>query len=152
MAAGLALNRNDLVEFRSTFQDAIRESLLTTPPLIKLTKEFDGKVRLNELDNKFFNDLEKLEPFGPGNPEPTYIIDSVEFTSIVRCDNYLCKGTLCDSSGITFDFSSYESIPEALEGDGQLYTIVASPRRILSETYQTSQIVIKKLMNTDDEI
>lgn len=69
-AAGLSLEPNMIECFENAFvetiKDIVRDKELT-PQLI-----IDSNVSLEDIDYSLIKELEMLEPFGPGNPEPTF--------------------------------------------------------------------------------
>ncbi|MFY7992305.1 MAG: single-stranded-DNA-specific exonuclease RecJ [Bacteriovoracaceae bacterium] len=68
-AAGLSMKKENLPEFRKRMNE-----LLKSIPAIMRTKTvtYDVEVRLEEIDAALVRDLEKLEPFGPGNERPIF--------------------------------------------------------------------------------
>ncbi|MBS1790689.1 MAG: single-stranded-DNA-specific exonuclease RecJ [Acidobacteria bacterium] len=66
MAAGLALRREDIFEFRRLLSRAVRS--MTVEATEEPALEIDGGVRLDELTRDFERDLRRLSPFGNGNP------------------------------------------------------------------------------------
>jgi single-stranded-DNA-specific exonuclease len=61
-------------------QEALEEALVQQvgPEHLKPTLKVDAQVQLEELDALFYRQLERLRPFGPGNPEPVLICAGVE--------------------------------------------------------------------------
>jgi single-stranded-DNA-specific exonuclease len=43
---------------------------------------FDDKLTLDDVNEKTFNELDKLAPFGTGNPKPTFLFENIEITDI----------------------------------------------------------------------
>ena len=74
-AAGLSLLPENLQAFSEKFNevvaDTIDESLLTPEIII------DATVSLNEINSSFFNILSQMEPFGPDNMNPVFIVKNV---------------------------------------------------------------------------
>lgn len=71
LAAGVRLDYNKLEAFREAFHKAVQASLGMGPrePVLLL----EGELRLEDASNyKFLRELELLQPFGPGNPEPVF--------------------------------------------------------------------------------
>jgi single-stranded-DNA-specific exonuclease len=68
-AAGLSMRKENLSEFRSRMK-----SILKPMPAILRTKisTFDLEVGIEEINSQLIKDLDKLEPFGPGNEKPIF--------------------------------------------------------------------------------
>lgn len=67
-AAGFTLAANQVDRFREALLAQVAQVLgegLLDPELI-----LDAEVNLNQLDDEFFHHLNRLRPFGPGNPSP----------------------------------------------------------------------------------
>ncbi len=71
MAAGLTLREASFAEFQRNFRDVARARLNDEQlqPCLRL----DAEVRLDELDAEFLGCHETLQPFGMGNPQPTFL-------------------------------------------------------------------------------
>lgn len=71
LAAGVRLEKARLDEFRLAFHEAVVQSLGSTPsePVLVLEGELDFRRASN---HKFLRELELMQPFGPGNPEPVF--------------------------------------------------------------------------------
>ena len=66
LAAGLAIDPQRIPEFRRGVSAAVREQQAEMPVEARLT--MDGYLPLSELNLDLVADLERLAPFGPGNP------------------------------------------------------------------------------------
>ncbi|MBN1446818.1 MAG: single-stranded-DNA-specific exonuclease RecJ [Bacteroidetes bacterium] len=75
-AAGLALNIENIPEFRDCFM-AVAEEMLDEE---MLTHEIlaDAMIRLPEITPRFFRILKQFAPFGPGNMRPVFFSTDVE--------------------------------------------------------------------------
>ena len=75
MAAGLSLDAKNLEAFKVRLNDAVRVQLkgVTPKPIIRCDRE----VHISELSLEALKELEQLEPFGPGNPTPVFILRNV---------------------------------------------------------------------------
>ncbi len=71
-AAGLAIPAEHMLEFRERLDQGMRAAL-SNQPLPHPILHIDCVVELGELDEAFARDLEKLGPFGTGNPEPVLL-------------------------------------------------------------------------------
>jgi single-stranded-DNA-specific exonuclease len=124
MAAGLSLKKKDLMGFFDNFAESIEKTGIQQyiPSF-----EIDGEVSLSELDQKFFSSLEKLEPFGCGNPEPLYKINNLVPSNVTSAALKHSKGRLRDSNNNSMSFIAFnidtKSLPTASHWD-----IVATPQ------------------------
>lgn len=74
MAAGLTIDAEQIPRFRERFDEAIR---LQRDPDIVRTHWADLELPLDAIDDAAWEDVEKLEPFGIGNPEPVFFARGV---------------------------------------------------------------------------
>ena len=69
-AAGLTLPVGNVDAFRKKFEEVVRrritEEMLT--PLVTI----DLEIKLNRINDKFFQNLRRMAPFGPGNMQPVF--------------------------------------------------------------------------------
>ncbi len=75
-AAGFVVAAENIAALQESLELAFQEQLGTDPPRPVL--KVDAQVGLAELDQVFFQHLEQLRPFGPGNPEPVFSCAGVE--------------------------------------------------------------------------
>lgn len=75
MAAGIALFPENLEEFKTRFEDGINAQLTNSIP--EPTLEIAEWIPLNALNSHFLYELDKLHPFGNGNPEPVFGLEKV---------------------------------------------------------------------------
>ena len=74
-AAGCSLIPDNLREFRKRFFALCVERL---PASLDPKLQLDGSIELRELTNMFVKQLDRLQPFGEGNPEPTFSVKTPE--------------------------------------------------------------------------
>jgi single-stranded-DNA-specific exonuclease len=88
-AAGLAIRRESISEFREAFLDIARERITAEQLVPSLT--IDAAVRLDEVDARLYLALARFGPFGPGNPEPVLAVGGVAPRGYPRIvgDNHL---------------------------------------------------------------
>lgn len=83
LAAGLSVTRGNLVAFRNKINDYARNNL-SAEDMIP-TVEADLEIPFSNIDISLAEDLQALEPYGVGNPMPTFYTKGVtvnEITSI----------------------------------------------------------------------
>jgi single-stranded-DNA-specific exonuclease len=76
MAAGLSLHLKDLDPFKKQLEIAVKAQLNQAPP--QPIVHCDQEVQLQDLTLEAFREVQQLEPFGPGNPTPVFILKNVQ--------------------------------------------------------------------------
>ena len=69
-AAGLGLRKELLTEFRTAFESVVVEQM--DPEDIRRTMKVDAMVHLDEITPELMTYLERMQPYGVGNPEPVF--------------------------------------------------------------------------------
>ncbi|MGM0445488.1 MAG: single-stranded-DNA-specific exonuclease RecJ [Bacillota bacterium] len=79
MAAGLSIKENNLNKFKKMFNEYMNKELQPTDfiPGLKL----DAIINLNKINNYFYKKLDKLKPFGVGNPRPKFLLSNVKLNN-----------------------------------------------------------------------
>lgn len=74
-AAGLSLKVEHVEEFKRRFEAYVAEHILDeqTQP----TLDIDAQLDFSDINMKFYQDLKKFSPFGPGNPKPIFFTPRV---------------------------------------------------------------------------
>lgn len=75
MAAGLSLSKHNLLAFEQRLESAIREQLGQREPTP--VNRYDMETTLDKLIDEAHLQLQQLEPFGPGNPTPVFMVRNV---------------------------------------------------------------------------
>ena len=79
MAAGVTMNREHVAEFRRRINDYARKACPDMPsPILKL----DCLLEPGDLSPALVRELEPLEPFGSGNPQPLFGLYGVELKAL----------------------------------------------------------------------
>jgi single-stranded-DNA-specific exonuclease len=81
-AAGLTLKAGMVETFRMRLN--ARAAELLTPEDLRPALEIDAEARLSDLDDRFFAQLQLLEPFGSGNRAPVFAAMGLEVDSEPR--------------------------------------------------------------------
>ena len=81
MAAGLSIKEENITAFNKAINEhAINTITKSLTPSILI----DYELNLSEINNRFLNFLNYLEPFGPGNPKPVFVTKNLEGINDVR--------------------------------------------------------------------
>jgi len=75
VAAGLSLRVEDLSQLKMRLEALVAEQL--TPFDLQPKIKVDAEVNLSDLNKKFIDDLEHLEPFGNSNDQPIFYVNNV---------------------------------------------------------------------------
>ena len=79
MAAGLSIKAENLIVFQHAFDQAVTQMSPCrdrTPPLI-----IDTEMNFDELTDELVDQIEALNPFGNGNPEPVFMARNIKVLS-----------------------------------------------------------------------
>lgn len=74
-AAGLSLHPENINAFSKKFEEVVSatiDPLLLIPEII-----IDAEIEFDEIDQKFFNTISRMEPFGPENNRPVFLTKNI---------------------------------------------------------------------------
>jgi len=74
-ACGLTILRRQLAPFTSAINRIAKETL--TDELLQPALDIDAEAGLEQLNESLIGEIERLEPFGPGNPRPVLVARNV---------------------------------------------------------------------------
>lgn len=107
-AAGFVIRQENL----AALQADLEETFLAQTGELRLrpTLKVDAAVEFSDLDQGFYQHLERLRPFGPGNPEPVFMCEGVEcLTSRVVGERHL-KVQL-SQGGVVMEAIAFDQAP-----------------------------------------
>ncbi len=121
MAAGLTVSENNIEAFRKRFDTVVAE--MAQAATEKVEADIEAEIPFDQIDERLLDELELLEPFGPGNPEPVFVAGDVEILHRrVLGERHLGmtlrqKGGahLRPLQGVAFYVSDPSAIPERLD-------------------------------------
>jgi single-stranded-DNA-specific exonuclease len=116
-AAGFSLAEENLPALQEALEDAFQTQIGDVR--LRPTLKVDAAVNLFDLDQGFYKALQRLRPFGPGNPEPVFVCETVEcLTSRVVGERHLkvqiSQGEVVREA-IAFDQASLHPLSGPLE-------------------------------------
>jgi single-stranded-DNA-specific exonuclease len=71
-AAGLTMETNSVDAFREKFEAVVKAQILPEQLIPEIL--IDAEISLNDINPSFYNILRQMEPFGPGNYHPVFLI------------------------------------------------------------------------------
>jgi len=75
MAAGISVWEDKFAAFRQCFRKFVDSTF--SPEMLRPTLRLDAELSLDQLSLDFLASYEKLQPFGNGNPQPTFFVRDV---------------------------------------------------------------------------
>lgn len=119
-AAGLSMKKENFPAFKAQMMELLRE---IPPSLRTKTASFDVEIGIEEISPSLVKDLEKLEPFGPGNERPIFRMKNANISSYrIMKDAHVkwsfagANGFKTNLQGVSFNYLGKwnEATPEEL--------------------------------------
>ena len=105
MAGGFILEKNKLTNFKDfIFEDFLKFGRTNNLFL------YESEISAHALNQNFYDDLKKLEPFGNGNLSPTFLIKNLKIIKRTILDNKHISLILKSSTGYSIKSISFNSI------------------------------------------
>jgi single-stranded-DNA-specific exonuclease len=112
MAAGLSLEPANVESFAQAFEAVVSRDLAIDDMQPRL--EIAGEIQLEEITDQFLTEIELLEPFGQGNPEPVFLSRNVQAVGVREVGRGHTRGTLLDQyTGCSINFIAFGRPPES---------------------------------------
>ncbi|MFI5396883.1 MAG: single-stranded-DNA-specific exonuclease RecJ [Candidatus Binatia bacterium] len=125
MAAGLSIRQEQIPAFAEQFEAAVRAA--TRPQDFVPETTIDAELTLAEVGDGLLEELDRLEPHGPSNPEPVFLSRNVTVLSRRTVGANHLKVSLRDGSR-TLSAIGF-GMAEASIADGAALDILFSPER-----------------------
>ena len=106
MAAGFTLKKNNL----KNFKDFILKDFSKTGISKNHACLYDAEVSSLAFNIDFYADIKKLEPFGTGNPEPTFFLKDLKVIKTKIIDNKHVSLILKFKTGFSIKAISFNSV------------------------------------------
>ena len=146
MAAGFSLNEKNFLKFKTFIQkDYFKKSIHLDDSCY-----YDSELSSGRLSQEFFNDLKKIEPFGSGNPTPSFLFKDLKVIkyNILKEKHISCilKSRIGSSlNSICFD-SINTQIGEHLQNYKKTFNVIAHINESFWNNKKFLQLVIKDLI------
>ncbi|MBF0436207.1 MAG: single-stranded-DNA-specific exonuclease RecJ [Magnetococcales bacterium] len=122
-AAGLTIEEKQLPAFTETFNRFLLEN--TPEEVYQMSLLVDAQTRLTDFPFETVCQLERLQPFGRGNPEPVFVFENVRALECKTLKDKHLKCHLADSDDNTLEAIAFNTFPGPL-GEG----IIAARERL----------------------
>jgi len=97
MAAGLAIRADAIPELREFLCETLAQESVDAAALDAV--EIDALITPGGADRALFDDFQRLQPFGPGNPEPLFALADVRPEQVMPMKGGHIRCQLTDSTG-----------------------------------------------------
>jgi single-stranded-DNA-specific exonuclease len=129
-AAGMTIEIDKIDDFTNAFDKIVSETILDEQLIPQI--EIDAEIELTDINEKFFNILEQMGPFGPGNMRPNFVTKDVYDTgySKILNGNHLKLNILKDGqdprNGVGFGMGDFMKIIQKKETFDICYQLYAN--------------------------
>jgi len=106
MAAGFTLKKADL----KIFENYILKNFSDLGNLINNKFSYDAEISSIAFNKNFFNDIKRLEPFGTGNPIPTFLFKDLKIIKTTVLNNKHISCILKSKIGFSINSISFNII------------------------------------------
>ena len=106
MAAGFTLKKNDL----DNFKDFILNDFSNKVTLRNHIFTYDAEISSQAFNKSFYKDIKKLEPFGVGNPNPTFLFKDLKVIKTSTLKNKHISAILKSKIGFSIKSISFDSV------------------------------------------
>jgi len=106
MAAGFTLKQSNL----KNFENFILKDFFKTGATQNLTFLYDAEISSLAFNIDFYDDIKKLEPFGTGNPTPTFFSKDLKVIKVTVLKNKHVSLILKSKTGFSIKSISFNSI------------------------------------------
>ncbi|MHC5068710.1 MAG: DHHA1 domain-containing protein [Planctomycetota bacterium] len=129
-AAGISIDPQRIDDFRAAFETYIHSA--HPDGLDGPSVDHDGSARICDLNDAFFADLDRMEPFGTANPSPSFIIEqacSVGKLQLFGRDGNHLRGGITDPSGGILQLLAWRGrdLFEELNRPGSSHDLLVAP-------------------------
>ena len=146
MAAGFTLDKVNLKDF----ENYILEDFLKSNILHDNIFSYESEVSSLALNQDFYEDLKKLEPFGTGNPVPTFMLRDLRIIKPIVLNNKHISVILKSKTGLLIKSISFNSINtkigEHLINYKDTLNIIGQINENLWNNKKTLQLTIRDLI------
>ncbi len=77
-AAGIKLRKENFIAFSERFENFVSQKI--TPDLLIPKIEVDLKINIDDINQKFYNIVKQMAPFGPENMRPVFVLEQLKDT------------------------------------------------------------------------
>ena len=146
MAAGFTLNKINLKDFKEFIQKDFKKKMITK----NFSFFYDTEISSQAINRDFFEDLQRLEPFGTGNPNPTFLIKHLRVIRTKILKNNHLSVILKSKSGRTINSILFNStntnLGKHLQNYKKTFSVMAKINENIWNNKKALQLYIQDLI------
>ena len=146
MAAGFTLNKEKLKDF----ENYILENFLKSKTVNNNTFSYESEISSLAFNQDFYDNIKELEPFGTGNPVPTFLLRDLKIIKPVVLNNKHLSLILKSKTGFSIKSISFDSldtkIGEYLMSYKNSVNVIGQINEIIWNNKKTLQLTIRDLI------
>jgi single-stranded-DNA-specific exonuclease len=148
-AAGFALPAGRITELEARFEERAR-ALLRSEDL-EPTQRIDADLGLQEVDWKLLEEVQRLEPFGSGNPKPVFAARKARLATPPRVLKEKHLKLRVTQGGEAFDALAWRQAEKGRELEcGQLLDLAFTLDANIYQGVSTLQLILRDLRRAED--
>ena len=147
MAVGLSLLPSNIEALCRRFEKSV-SNVLTKENLVPQI-EYDGDIFISEINDDFFEEVAKLEPFGHGNIQPTYKMTNLSVPYKVPAGQDHTRGYVRDCNNNSISFIAFNVKSETLPPPP--WNILAIPQVNMHNGRVSHQLRIVDVKSANDD-
>ena len=106
MAAGFTLKKDNL----KIFKNFILKNILVMGGSTNFTLDYDAQISSLAFNKNFFDNIKKIEPFGTGNPVPTFLFKDLKIIKTTILNNKHISSILKSKKGFSINSISFNTV------------------------------------------
>jgi len=106
MAAGFTLKKDNL----NFFEDFMLKNFLKMGSSINYSFNYDAEISSVAFNKKFFDDIKKIQPFGTGNPVPTFLFKNLKIIKTTVLKDRHISSIFKSKIGFSINSISFNSV------------------------------------------
>ncbi len=145
-AAGLAVEIDKIEEFKTKFNQVVKDSITEEDLLPEI--HIDSKIKFSEVTPKFLRIIDQFSPFGPGNMRPVFLSEDVHaVSSRIVGTNHLLLSLKQDCSDKVFDSIGFNlgDFYEQIKNNNVAFNVVYSVDKSVRDGRTFPQFKIKDI-------
>ena len=106
MAAGFTLKKDNL----KVFEDFMLKNFLKIGSSTNYSFNYDAEISSVAFNKKFFDDIKKIQPFGTGNPVPTFLFKNLKIIKTTVLKDRHISSIFKSKIGFSINSISFNSV------------------------------------------